>query len=757
MRLLALLLALPACDKDHPADLPDGEGPAACATAFTYTYAGESTLQGVALAGDWNGWDSGDLPMTEVSPGQWSVQVDLPPGAHAYRFVEQIEWTLDTREVGVCDPSAPLIQCDAGYVEQGATDWSQVCAPGVEASCNSLVVVPDCALPTLTLASLDINRGGGALTAALVASPGVGGEALTASATLNGAPLEVTLVEGRIDIALTGLSPGRHSLRVSLVDSAGRAAPEVYIPAWLDAEPETAWRSRPIYFAFVDRLVDGDPTNSSLEGTSFSMGDYAGGDYAGLIELLPYLDDLGVGTLWLSNAQDNAEGAWEGDCEQTYAGYHAYWPDAARDVESHYGSEADLHALIDEAHARGMRVIMDWVANHVHDDHPYAANADWFNPEALCKATVGGTDNWNLIPEDCWFAPYLPDINYSEKAPLVTMVDDALYWVKAYELDGLRVDAVKHMNHAVPWNLEARLRAEVEHQAAGGDEDVWTVGETFDGYERIAAYLHKDDQLQLDGQFDFPMYYAQLGVFATRTSPISDLESAAATAEAVYGDALMSVFLGNHDVVRWTTYAYEGYQTACEADGRTPRYAGLPTERALYERMNLAWTWLYTQPGVPLIYYGDELGMPGFADPDNRKPLWELTGDLSGAALSVDAVADRVSDNAALVLRHVAALGEARAAHPALWRGSRIQWWLSPSDWPVVLATAHLDDESGDAALIILNNGDSDATLDNGLSWAGLPTGGGWTDLLTGERFTASGDRLSLTVYARQSRVLVAD
>jgi hypothetical protein len=75
----------------------------------------------------------------------------------------------------------------------------------------------------------------------------------------------------------------------------------------------------------------------------------------------------------------------------------------------------------------------------------------------------------------------------------------------------------------------------------------------------------------------------------------------------------------------------------------------------------------------------------------------------------------------------------------------------------VVLATAHLDDESGDAALIILNNGDSDATLDNGLSWAGLPTGGGWTDLLTGERFTASGDRLSLTVYARQSRVLVAD
>ncbi len=754
---MLLLLALACRSEPSPKATPAA---GSCETTFTYRAEGEADFDGVFLAGDWDGWDPSATPLTEVSPGLWSVSLPLEPGPHGYRFVEFQSWTYDGHRSWVCDPEAPLIQCDEGYTTVGNTDWAQTCTTGEDSSCNSLIVVEDCARPTLSLTALQIDRAAKGVQASIAFVPGAGGEGLGASSvTLDGAPLSLSWVDDQAVIDLSGLTPTRHTLRAVATDAAGREAEALYVPFWLDQDDagDAAWRSAPLYFAFVDRMQDGDPANSAPEGTSIAIGDYEGGDYAGLIALLPYLQSLGVGALWLSNASDNAEGPWAGACGQTIAGYHAYWPDAARDVEEHFGTEADLHDLVDAAHASGMRVLMDWVGNHVHEDHPYYTEhaADgWFTEASACDETVGGQLGYDRIPETCWFAGYLPDLDYTHPEPLVTMVDDALWWVKTYELDGLRVDAVKHMNHAVAWNLEAKIQAEVEHRAVGGDESFWTVGETFDGYERIANYLSKGDQKGLDGQFDFPMYYTQLGAFATRTSSLADLEGTVAASEAAFGDALMSGFLGNHDVVRWTSYAAEGYQGSCEGDGLTPRYAAVTTDPAIYARLRLSWTFLFTQPAVPLVYYGDELGMPGYADPDNRKPLWELAGDLSGV-WSVDDLAAQVTAEQASVLRHVASLAAARKAHPAMWRGTTTEWWLGPSDWATVWAYARTDADTGDAVLVAINNGDDDVTLTNGLAFAGLPTGGTWTDTLSGETFTAAGDSLSFWLPARSSRVLV--
>jgi hypothetical protein len=146
--------------------------------------------------------------------------------------------------------------------------------------------------------------------------------------------------------------------------------------------------------------------------------------------------------------------------------------------------------------------------------------------------------------------------------------------------------------------------------------------------------------------------------------------------------------------------------------------------------------------------------MPGYADPDNRKPLWELAGDLSGVS-SVDDLAAQVTAEQARVLRQVAALAAARKAHPAMWRGTTTEWWLGPSDWATVWAYARTDADTGDAVLVAINNGDDDVTLTNGLAFAGLPTGGTWTDALSGETFSAAGDSLSFWLPARSSRVLV--
>lgn len=722
-----------AVDGGAPPDSPGGD----CEIALTYRSPGAPDA--VAVAGSFNDWATDGDPMTLGDDGAWHATLRLAPGAYPYKLVELDEGVFGAEEAWSCDPQAEYVQCDAGYKQPWDTSWDQVCAPGV-ASCNSLLVVEPCHAPRLEVAELSIDRSARSVQVVVNATPGSGGAVDQAQVTLDGQPVE-GWDGARFDLALTGLAPGRHTLRFDAVDAAGNAAEQVYVPFWLD---DFEWEDAVLYFAFVDRIQNGDPSLDFPEGeTAANGGGYLGGDFRGLIDALPYLDDLGVDVLWLSNAQDNAEGAWAGDCDLTFTGYHAYWPDDPYGIEEHFGDEDTFAELIDAAHARGMRVVMDWVANHVHEDHPYYRDhPEWFNPLQVCKDQVDGQSNFDRIPETCWFAPYLPDIDYYQPEPLVAMVDDAIWWARTYELDGFRVDAVKHMSHAVSWNLSSAVRRHLQHERAGGDERFWTIGETFDGAAQIKAYLGDN---QLDGQFDFPLYWALRAAFVYDSASLPDLMAQLDASRADFEGSLMSNFLGNHDVLRWTTDAWEGNLGAC--DGDALRIAGAPEDAWPYDRMMLAWTFLFTQPGVPLIYYGDELGIPGHHDPDNRQPLWWHV-DLDGAA-SVEDVAGRAAPQQARVLRHVAALTAARKAHPALRRGGWIEWWQEPALY------AYARSYAGDHALVVLNRTEDYRELPNGLSFAGLPSEGTYEDVLTGEVFHASDDQIVVSVPGRGSRVLV--
>lgn len=766
--LLALALA---CTRARPPGEDSGGSAAGdeavlCPTTFTARPA-TAGLDGVYLAGDWNDWDPEALPMEPAGDGAWTLTVDLPPGPHPYEFVETAAWDYGGYEGWTCDPEAAFIQCDDGAYAPGDPSWNHDCAPSTDTACNSMVIVPDCSKPRIEVTAVDIDRAGGSVHVEARAVASLAGGELSGRAVLDGEEIAGAFDGTTFVVDADGLAPTRHTLRLYLDEAGAGEAEFAHIPFWTDVtDPrDEGWRRGIVYFAFVDRLADGDPSLDASEGATLAdgspnpAGDYAGGDLDGLRALLPYLDDLGVTTLWISNMADNAEGAWGGDCGATFAGYHAYWPDAPRTVEEHFGDEDALTALVEAAHARNMRVIMDWVGNHVHEDHPYYADHadDWFHDYLPCK--VGDdTSGFDEHPEDCWFASYLPDVDYGNPEPLAAMVDDALWWARAYDLDGLRVDAVKHMSHAVPWNLEARIRADIEHRDAGGDEEFWTVGETFDGADLIASYLHADnhdgtERLGLDGQFDFPMYYAILGAFATGSGSLADLDGALAAAEAAYGDALMSDFLGNHDVERFTTYAAEGYVAACQ-DDTTLASASAPADPAAYDRLRLAFGFLLTQPAVPLVYYGDEIGLPGYTDPDNRQPLWQAAGTLGdGGVRSVDDMAARLDEDPARVLVTVAALGRARREHPAFWRGEQVEWW---AEWPDLWGYARVDPDTGDALLVVLNRSDADRTLTNGVAFAGLPEGS-YTDVLTGDTFATSGDSLSVSVGAMDLRVLVAD
>ncbi len=757
--LLLPVLAL-ACGSDPTKS--DGDSPgdsdsdvAECLTHFSWTADAASPPTSVSIVGDFNNWESGLHPLVEVSPGVWEADLPLPVGHHIYRVAEVYEWSQDTFETTTCDPGSELIQCPEGYKEPWDTQWEMTCGPGTESVCSSFVVVDDCTVPVLEVTSLSVDRSAGTASVVVEGTPGLSASGLTsAEVLLDGAAVSGSWTGTTLSLSLTGLSEGRHTLRITGTDDAGGTSEVLHIPFWTDEAGDDAFAAGSIYFAFVDRIANGDPSNDSPEGATDPLGEYQGGDYQGLIDILPYLDDLGVRTLWLSNPQDNAEGAWDGDCSSTYTGYHAYWPDQAREVEEHFGDGELLHQLVEEAHARNIRVIVDWVANHVHQDHPYAIDhPDWFYPMALCKDFSGGQQNWDRIPESCAFAPYLPDIDYGNPDVLHAMVDDAIWWAKEYDLDGFRVDAVKHMPHSVPWNLEQRIRHELEFREAGGDTQFWTVGETFDGTERIQAYISREGRPQLDGQFDFPLYYAVNSAFGNYSISLRDLESATIGSLAAWGpDALMSSFLGNHDVNRYTSFTNEGWQSGCEGDGATPRNASYVDNTDIHAGMRLAWTFLFTQPMVPLIYYGDEIGMPGYHDPDNRQPMEWYAGDISGGAVqSVSDMAAAVGGQGATTVDHVGKLGRARQAHPGMWRGEMVQWWLEDDVW----GYARVDPETGDSTLTILNRSWDERWLSNGTTFAGLPSDGTLEDVLTGDTFTISGDSVNIQMDGKSSRVLV--
>ncbi|MCP4810607.1 MAG: hypothetical protein GY884_35180 [Proteobacteria bacterium] len=671
-----------------------------CTTHFEYS----GSAQSVYVAGEFNDWDPTATPL-EKDGSSFTGSLDLSEGAYAYKLVVDGEW--------ICDANADYFQCDEGYT------WNPSCETGWD-SCNSMVVVPDCDVPELVLTSLDIDRAANSASLEVAFS----GELGSASVTVDG--VEVGTDLGSIE--LTGLDDGRHTVRIDASNTDGLEAEQLYIPFWTD---DRDWENGLMYYAFVDRFHDGDATLNFDEGTNHWETGYLGGDWRGVIDKLDYLEDLGVTVIWLTAPQDNGEGAWGWQCEANYSGYHGYWPSDAYMVEEHFGDEETLRELIDGAHDRDMRVLTDWVANHVHEDHPYATDhPEWFNDLLVCEGDV-----WNTDPETCWFDSFLPDIRYYDKEPLLTMVDDAVWWAKEYELDGYRVDAVKHMPHSVFTNFQSRVKNEIEHSEVGGDEDFYTVGETFSG-DRDLIGVYVNDQ-ELDAQFDFTLYWSILGVIGRNEGSLVDLEDTFDASEAHYDGFTMSTFLGNHDVERFIAHA-SGEVSSLYGDGACPDGpirgpdTG-PEWEEPYLRLKLAWTWLLTHEGLPLVYYGDEVGLPGYHDPDNRQ-MMRFEGDLSGYEESV--------------LWHVRALGQARAEHPALSTGTRTRWWEEDD----VFAWTRVEGDS--QVIVVVNRSWEERTLTNGVAWAGL-SDGTFEDVLTGDAFTASGDSISVPVPAMGSRVLV--
>ncbi|HYE95268.1 MAG TPA: alpha-amylase family glycosyl hydrolase, partial [Rubricoccaceae bacterium] len=239
-------------------------------------------------------------------------------------------------------------------------------------------------------------------------------------------PAEVIEIADALITVTVPDASGAHTLRLA-ADLDGLVTPWVEIPLYNGA-PRTEraddapfdWRDAVVYQIMIDRFADGDPSNSTpVPGDSLApQANYMGGDLQGLLDKLEegYFDALGVNVLWLSPVYDNPNRAYREypPPHRFYTGYHGYWPMQPRAVDEHFGDLALLRRVVDAAHARGMKVLLDFVAHHVHEDHPYfRAHPEWFGDLALPDGRLN-LRLWDEHRLTTWFEPYLPSFDFTD-------------------------------------------------------------------------------------------------------------------------------------------------------------------------------------------------------------------------------------------------------------------------------------------------------------------------------------------------------
>ncbi len=513
-------------------------------------------------------------------------------------------------------------------------------------------------------------------------------------------------------------------------------------PAICELPPQTPpgvydWRDAVVYFVFVDRFLDGDSSNNGSvpSGVQFPA-QYQGGDWKGVTTKINagYFSDLGANVLWLTVPVKNADsfaGKGVGGDSHLYSSYHGYWPYDTAQPEPRFGSLQELKDLVTAAHNKSLRVIFDYAMVHVQKDSPiYQNNPGWFWPNSYNggDCICGQNCSWDAQFDRCWFTDYLPHWNYTVSAARDFSVNAALQWVKDTGVDGFRLDAIKHVD--VSWLTQ--LRSQIQTQIIANQKPqqrFYMVGETYDFFNRDFIKSFVDPKTKLDGQFDFPLRRMIIESVLLKAQGMDALASFMDTNDYYYGgNAIMSTFIGNHDLPRVVHLAQEPPLWGGQGDdGKNLAWQsqpGLPGDQKAFDKLANAFAVLLVNHGAPLIYYGDEYGMAGAGDPDNRRMM-----QWSGYSPGQQYVHDRIK-----------ALTTIRAAHPALRRGQRTTLVSNADLWLFVTKTPVPQDE----VFVAINRGDSDKSV------SVLPNVT-LTELVTNQTITGP----TVTVPARQTRVWI--
>ena len=381
-----------------------------------------------------------------------------------------------------------------------------------------------------------------------------------------------------------------------------------------------------LYSILIDRFYNGNTSNDWKINSPevLDIVDYQGGDIAGITAKINegYFDKLGVNTLWISPITQNPWDAWglypfpngnKYDSTKTYtkfSGYHGYWPIYATKLDDRFGTPEELRALLDTAHAHGINVILDYVANHMHINSPtLQEHPDW-HTDSLLPDGRRNFELWDEARLTTWFDKHIPTLDLEREEVCEQMTDSALYWLANYDLDGFRHDACKHIPEGY-WRMLGQKIA-----TRWPNRPIWMIGETYGSPELIGSYVKTG---MLNAQFDFNVYFTAREALCGFKG-LDQVMNNELTSLRTYGSHhTMGNISGNHDQIRFASIAGGAIDIYCHGkeEGWT-REIGIGDTAMAYDRSILLEVLNLTLPGVPCIYQGDEYGEVGGNDPDNR-------------------------------------------------------------------------------------------------------------------------------------------
>ncbi|MER7806339.1 pullulanase-type alpha-1,6-glucosidase [Streptomyces sp900116325] len=575
--------------------------------------------------------------------------------------------------------------------------------------------------------------------------------------------------------------------------AANTAAPRPPGPpsdARLAAEPARHDLTREqFYFVMPDRFADGDPSNDrgGLTGSRLETGYdptdkgfYQGGDLKGLTDRLDYIKGLGTTAIWLAPIFKNRP--VQGTGKDASAGYHGYWITDFTQVDPHFGTNADLSKLIDKAHGKGMKVFFDVITNHTADTVDYAEKKYGYKPKGaypyLDRDGRPFDDAKGLAKVDTDSFPYTPE-NTGEKVP-AWLNDPTMYhnrgdstyagesttygdfsglddlwterpevvsgmekiyekWVRDFDIDGFRIDTVKH----VDLDFWTRWATALDTYAARhGRDDFFMFGEVYSADTALTSpYVTRG---RLDATLDFPFQeaarqYASQGAPATKLAAVFGDDYRYTTDKANAYEQV--TFLGNHDMGRIGAFLKQDNPKADDAE--------------LVDRARLANEVMFLSRGNPVVYYGDEQGFTGAGgDKDARQTMFaSKTADyLDDDQLGTDRThASDAYDTGHPLYRNIAALSELTRKNPALRDGIQTERYAEGS----VYAFSRTDPERSNEYVVATNNGTAAKTVE-------LPTASAAMNFRTlyggsGTVRSGSDKKITVTVPALASIVLRAE
>ncbi len=566
---------------------------AATEVNFSYDRKDIGKNRDVRLIGSFNNWNRDSKPM-KYSRGVYSKSLKLEPGRYEYKLYVEGEEVLDPK------------------VEQKVSN-------GLGSFNNVLIVSGDSIEP----APYSLGEEDGLI---LAKHQNPSGHLL---ALWNNQELTIQCKKTEPPVCLIQVPPQAQELKRSYIriyhylgENKGRdqLIPLEYGKVVYDAKKldRSDWHKASMYFIMVDRFVNGDTTNDEpVQDTSIHpKANYQGGDLLGIDQKIEagYFRDLGVNTIWVSPITQNPKDAWgfwnKGHVQSTFSGYHGYWPISNVRIDYRFGNDQVFRNLLDNAHSKDFNVILDYVANHVHIDHPiYQKNKDWATPLYLPDGTKN-TEKWDEQRLTTWFDDHLPTLDLRRYEIVDPMVDSALFWLKNYDLDGFRHDATKHIDELYWRTLTYRIKK------LNRAVPTYQIGETYGSPDLINSYISTG---MLDAQFDFNLYDAAVSTFA-RSENLLNLKAVLEAGLNTYGyQHLMGNISGNQDRARFISYA--SGDVMFEEDAKLAGWDRLipDAKPQAFKRLALLHAFNYSVPGIPCIYYGDEIGMPGGNDPDNRR------------------------------------------------------------------------------------------------------------------------------------------